>query len=246
MNLIRDHHVIVVALALIVSCAAPSLGQEDDKPPKPAIDEPATEAPAEDDRAPSLDELLGIEEDESSRNADEVAAEESVTELQRRLNAEDLGDAFAQAIEKMTISAELLEERFDTGLGTQRAQEDVLAKLEQLVDIARSMQSSSSSSSSSSGQRQQMPQQQPGKNQSQANQAAGQRRANASESQEGDPPARRDGEVNTVFDESRTEWGSLPQRVRDMLLQGRREKFSSLYEQLTREYYQRLAEEGSS
>jgi hypothetical protein len=40
----------------------------------------------------------------------------------------------------------------------------------------------------------------------------------------------------------RSEWGSLPQRVRDMLLQGRNEKFSSLYEKLTGEYYRRLAE----
>jgi len=29
-------------------------------------------------------------------------------------------------------------------------------------------------------------------------------------------------------------------------MQGREEKFSSLYEQMTREYYRRLAEEGSS
>jgi hypothetical protein len=242
MKFIRAFYEPVIALALALSCATPSLGQETDAPSKPATDQSATE----DDRAPSLDELLGIEEDESTRNADEVAGEESETELQRRLNAEDLGDAFTQAIEKMSVSAELLEERFDTGLGTQRAQEEVLAKLEQLVDIARSMQSSSSASSSSSSQRQQSPQQQPGKNQSQTNQAAGQRQSNASESQEGDPPARLDEEVNAVFEESRTEWGSLPQRVRDMLLQGRREKFSSLYEQLTREYYQRLAEEGSS
>jgi hypothetical protein len=52
--------------------------------------------------------------------------------------------------------------------------------------------------------------------------------------------------LNRVFEESRTEWGGLPQRVRDMLLQGRGEKFSSLYEQMTREYYRKLAEEGST
>ena len=47
------------------------------------------------------------------------------------------------------------------------------------------------------------------------------------------------------LEEERTEWGNLPERVRDMLLQGSKEKFSSLYKQLTREYYRRLAEEGS-
>ena len=43
------------------------------------------------------------------------------------------------------------------------------------------------------------------------------------------------GDVDTVLEEGRTEWGNLPQRVRDMLLQGRREKFSSLYKRLTNE-----------
>ena len=37
----------------------------------------------------------------------------------------------------------------------------------------------------------------------------------------------------------------LPERIREMLLQGKQETFSSLYEQLTQEYYRRLAEEGS-
>ena len=54
-----------------------------------------------------------------------------------------------------------------------------------------------------------------------------------------------EGDINTVMDETRSEWGNLPQRVRDMLLQGRREKFSNLYDQLTAEYYKRLAEEGT-
>jgi hypothetical protein len=233
--------------SLLMVAAALAQAQPQEAKPESGAQDAAGEKTTADDRSPSLDELLGIEEDESVRAADEIAAQESEAELQRRLNAEELGSAFEQAIAKMAISAELLNERFDTGLGTQRAQEEVLAKLEQLVDIARSMQSNSSSSSSSSTQQQQPSQQQPGKNQAQADQASSQnRRTNASDSQEGDPPARRDGDINATFDESRTEWGSLPQRVRDMLLQGRREKFSSLYEQLTREYYQRLAEEGSS
>ena len=48
-----------------------------------------------------------------------------------------------------------------------------------------------------------------------------------------------------MIDETRIEWGNLPPRVRDQLLQGRSDKYSSHYERLTREYYRRLAEEGS-
>ena len=39
------------------------------------------------------------------------------------------------------------------------------------------------------------------------------------------------------------EWGNLPPRVRDELQQGLSEPFSSIYERLTEQYYQRLAEE---
>ena len=48
-----------------------------------------------------------------------------------------------------------------------------------------------------------------------------------------------------MIDETYQEWGNLPARVRDVLTQGRNQPFSRLYEQLTREYYRRLAEEGS-
>ena len=45
--------------------------------------------------------------------------------------------------------------------------------------------------------------------------------------------------------ESRIEWGRLPERVRELVLQGRRDRVSTIYERLTREYYKRLAEEAS-
>jgi hypothetical protein len=40
-------------------------------------------------------------------------------------------------------------------------------------------------------------------------------------------------------------WGNLPARVRDQLMQGRHDQFSSLYESMTETYYRRLAEEAS-
>jgi hypothetical protein len=47
------------------------------------------------------------------------------------------------------------------------------------------------------------------------------------------------------LEESRVEWGRLPDRVRELILQGRRDRVSTLYERITREYYRRLAEEAS-
>ncbi len=199
----------------------------------------------DDDVPPSLDELLGIEEDEENVTAAEIAERQAEEELQRRLNAQEITDAFEFAIHKMTLSAELLDERFDTGLGTQRVQEEVLAKLDQLIDEAKK-QCKGSGSGSGSSQGQRSKEQKPGKQGGDPSQEKQRQDQPAGESKPGDPPSPQQGDLNTVLQESRAEWGSLPQRVRDMLLQGREEKFSSLYEQLTREYYRRLAEEGSS
>ncbi len=213
-------------------------------PPPPA--ENAADANGMDkSRPPSLDEMLGITEAAEGEGTRDVAETEADRELERRLDENELGNAFAEAIAKMGLSAEQLELHFDTGLGTQRIQEDILARLEHLLNEAKKQQGSASSSSSSSASSSAQSQSQPGK---QAQKSQGQeRKPNASDSspEAGDPPARVDGDINTLFEEDRAEWGALPQRVRDLLLQGRDEKFSSVYEQLTREYYRRLAEEGS-
>ena len=38
------------------------------------------------------------------------------------------------------------------------------------------------------------------------------------------------------------DWGALPERTRDALLEGLSDSFSSLYRRLTEAYYRRLAE----
>ena len=126
-----------------------------------------------------------------------------------------------------------------------------MRRLEQLIDAARrqQQQQQQQSSSSSSSQQQQdvgrqesrsREQQQQGAEQQQQQQPAG-----GAEPGEGLPPGFQDGPLDSEIAEEGEEWGALPERVRDMLLQGRRERFSSLYERLTRAYYRRLAEEGS-
>jgi hypothetical protein len=44
------------------------------------------------------------------------------------------------------------------------------------------------------------------------------------------------------MEEGRSEWGRLPQRVREILMQSRRDRVSALYQQATEAYYRRLAE----
>ena len=218
----------------------------------PPASQPAGNPPA----APpsSLDELLGIDkEKKGGQPADagsDAAAQDNNEELKRKLNEAEVADAFEAAIQKMSLSAEMLDGRFDTGLGTQRVQEDIIAKLAQLIDQAKKQKSkskSSSSSSRSSSSKQNDPgSQNQAQKQGQQQQNQGNQRNNKpADSREGEPPDLQQGDVNKVIDETRTEWGSLPPRVREMLLQGRRDKKSRLYEQLTNEYYKRLAEENA-
>lgn len=195
------------------------------------------------DAPASLDDLLGLDRDEDETKADDAARKQSERELQRRLDEQEITDAFLVAINRMASSAERLDELFDSGLATQRIQEDILAKLDQLIDKAQSMdsQSSSSSSSSSSQQSSMKPGQQSESSQSQGERQDGQ----AQDSQEGGPPARQEGDINTLLQQGAIEWGNLPQRLREELQQGRGDEYSSMYRKLTDEYYKRLAEEGS-
>lgn len=242
---------IVIALLAAAFAVQPADAQAPATAPA-ASGEQATDKDESKSPKSSLDELLGIDEGAKDPSAAEAAARDREEELKRRLNEAEVADAFETAITKMALSAELLDAKFESGLGTQRVQEEIIAKLDQLIDAAKRMgaqaSSSSASSSSSSSSQQNNPSsgKDPGKQQQQQ-QANGEqkRNNNPTDSQEGESPPMQEGDINTVIDESRTEWGNLPQRVRDMLLQGRREKFSSLYEQLTAEYYKRLAEEGT-
>jgi hypothetical protein len=143
----------------------------------------------------------------------------------------------------MHITADLLEGELDPGLGTQRLQEEILAKLQELIDQAGRLQSSSQGGGGGGGgsaaASRSTPPSRPG-----GRTGGSRRNDNPSNSGEGSPPPRQEGDVHKVLEESRTEWGHLPQRVREMLQQGSTDVYSSLYRRLTIEYYLRLAEQG--
>lgn len=203
----------------------------------PPADEPA-EKPAEDDAQgeddmPSLDELLGLE------GTEEAGPDAAQHELEQALSGEQLGDAFIQAVDLMGSVAQRIQAQKDTGVQTQRLQEDILRRLDQLISSMEQQQSSSSSSSSSSSQQQQ---QQPNQPQQQQQQ----QRSNGSESNEhATAPELQEGPLRPNLEPVTAAWGNLPARVRDQLLQGIDDRFSALYENMTEAYYKRLAEEAS-
>lgn len=220
----------ITTLTLLALTALPAHAQ--DAPPP---EQPAERAP---DRLPSLDDLLGLEGDDAERDAGRATAEENQRELERRLEGQQIDESFQVAITLMNDAALRLTDQLDAGLTTQRIQEEILLRLEELIDQAEQQQQQMQASAQP---QQSQQQQQPTPQQQQAQQ--NQQREQSGEPGEATPPGFQEGELNDPLDAARAAWGALPARVRDSLMEGSSDRFSSLYERLTRDYYRKLAEE---
>lgn len=229
-------------------------GAKEATPPKPAADPPK-----------SLDDLLGLPsaaptkpaDGTGAAPADDPARRQAQERLDRGLTEKELDSLLQQALAGMKLSAEQLGERTDTGLSTQRVQQDVVAKLDQLIEEAKRRcknGSPGSSGSSSSGQSGQQQQKQGAQKQGDAQGAApgesksrdGKRSTKGDGTNEGEAPAPIDPDADqAALDETQAEWGALPDRVRDLIRQGSRDRIASLYQRLTQEYYRRMAEDAS-
>jgi hypothetical protein len=205
------------------------------QPASPSSDQSATNVP-ERQELPSLDEVLGLQPSGDGRAAD-------AADLQRALSREQMDDLLAQAAELMNRTGERLASAADPGLPTQRLHAETITKLDQLISEIENQQQNQpkpkpkpkpGQEQQSQPNQQQQQQQQQGQAQQQSNQAADQDHAG---------PARQDGAGNGVQTAGAANWGNLPPHVRDALRQGLSDKFSSMYQQLTEQYYKRLAEE---
>ena len=196
-------------------------------------------AQPEDEPLPSLDELLGLEEKDDSAPAHEVDTDAADADLNRELAQEKpISDEFLEAVGLMHESAGRLGAQGDMGVVTQRLQEDIIRRLDELIDRAGQQ---SSSSSQSQSQQEQQNQQQP--NQQRREEEQQQNQAEPSDRQEG--PAGQDAQLGAQALLDGARWGNLPQRLREALLQGSSDSYSSLYKSMTETYYKRLAEEAS-
>ena len=251
----------VIALARASSFAfVPVAGGLAAMQPEPTAEPPAASSPPSGTAAkpapavPSLDELLGTTTPEATPQDPAGAALPSDTAnpsdpaLERRLSAEEMGDAFKQAVTLMGDAATRIKSK-DVGLNTQRVQEDALRKLDELISQLEQQQQQQQSSSSSSQQQQQQDktsarQQQTGSRKSKPGDAK-ERSGRASDSSEMDPPALQEGALRPALESAPAAWGSLPERVREMLMQGATDRFSKTWEAATESYYRRLAEENN-
>lgn len=257
--------VLLLALTFTSGFSPLSLAQDKPKteqvPPAPVQSVPTPPSPSSPPSNPpkSLDDLLGVpsQRDPSTTKPSEVdaAEREQAKRLERSLEGASLDDLVSRAIDGMKSAAERLGDAKDPGLGTQRIQEDVVKTLDRLLEEAQKQQKRQSSSSNSrrqsgkpqSGQQDPKEQngQQSGKPEGQPERSQGQRSTPGEENSQGDRPPDQSATDGTELDEARIEWGRLPERVRELVIQGRRDRVSTIYERLTREYYRRLAEEAS-
>lgn len=196
---------------------------------------PNGQPPATPPREPTLDELLGL----PNAPGDDGAASHDAA-LKRALGAEDTSEPFEHAVALMQDVSSRLSQNSDAGLETQRLQQDILTKLDALIDAAQQNQQNQKQRSRS---RQQQDQQQSQQMQQQSQQA---QQNQAQTNQAGDPSVpRQEGGLRPPPAGSAASWGNLPEHVRNALTQGRSDRFSSLYQQLTERYYRRLAEDRS-
>jgi len=220
-----------------------ALSSQAQDPPPPAPPKTKGAAPAKagepGDEPPSLDELLGIEEEAPG---DEGAAE-SARRVGERLRERPVADDFREAIAQMRRSTELLRDAGDVGLDAQRAQLEAIRRLDALIEGAERQRQRQRQRGSPSGSPEQQPSP-PESSSSSSGEPQGARRPGAAaEGGEAEPPPFEEAELGRLLEEGRVEWGQLPERVRELVRQGRRDRVSSIYRRLTEEYYRRLAEE---
>lgn len=235
----RAHTTAAALIAVLIGTVA-GFAQENPAPPTvpppapPA--QPAVQPPTEDEPLPSLDELLGLPGSTDQAPLDDPTK----TDLDRILSGAEIGNAFKQAVTLMGDVAKRMSESQDASLTTQRMQETILRRLDQLI--------------SSMEQQQQQQQQQSSQQQQQQQSSANQRVPQQQQSQQNNEnqgdntgqttlPDRRDGALRPALDAARASWGNLPERVREMLVQGTNDHFSNIYKELTASYYKKLAEE---
>lgn len=180
---------------------------------------------------PGLDELLGISGD---------SAPKSDAALVKKLSDEDVSDDFVRATELMKSAAERLGASGDAGIETQRVQEDVLRLLDKMIDQAQKQKKNKSKKKQSKDSQSQEQQQQ----QHQSSQQSAAQAATTPDGGGNNSPGK-DGPTKTPDAGNAAAWGNLPKHIRDALTQGVNDRFSSMYRDLTEEYYRRLAKDPS-
>ena len=200
------------------------------------------------DAQPTLDELLKISRPYASPSQFDTSNEAKPdtvvldADIVETLSMSDAADLFEQALRGMDRAAKRLGEELNSGLETQRLHASILAKLDQVIEAAARQQEDGSSRSASDLRRQDTGSSQNAPSQPSASATRSGREGGREHTGQFSPGSFEKAAAREMRG-GRTEWGNLPDRIRDELLQGINERTSSVYQKATEAYYRRLAEE---
>ena len=235
--------------------------------------EPPSQAPTNPDAKAAeppktLDELLGI----GGGGGEKAAQAQRKENLERGLNEESLNDLADAALQDMRLAEKLVSEDRDMGIGTQRVQAQALSRLDALIDAAVKFEKSSSKKSSQKKSQKSKSSSQPesgsqpnpnGEKKPEGEESEKDGNSKSNKDSKGDkdkdergdnnngsgdtinPPEFEDAQLqaDSAMNEDRAEWGRLPQRIREIMSQSRRDRISALYQKATEAYYRRMAED---
>jgi len=211
--------------------------------------------------SPSLDDLLDLNPaptnpanpDNANQASPDKPAPTDATVPDKIIPPPEAGGSpeqiFDRALARMREASDRMGDKRDVGLQTQRLQTSALTLMDQVIAEAAKRQQQQQQQSDDQSQQQQQQQNGSSENASQSQQQAtgpsqpsGSSTPSDGNTSRGTPTNANAGEP---LEELQSQWGNLPPRLRDQLLQGMNERFSPIYQQLTEAYYRRLAEESS-
>ncbi|MFN0133087.1 MAG: hypothetical protein ACKVW3_11260 [Phycisphaerales bacterium] len=225
----------VVMVSAGTAWAQPPVSEPKSAPPKqePAKQDPPGQA------EPTLDELLGLKEAGKAG----AAPDPSRQALDQKLSAKEAEEQYDQAVRLMGDVAERLVSASDAGLDTQRMQESILRKLDQLIKQAEQNRQKSKSKSKSKSKQQQQNQEQQEQPDQASQQESGKEPGSQAAPNTAEPPPGQGAAPGSEALSRGAAWGALPARVRDALVQGNADRYSALYQRWTEAYYKKLARE---
>ena len=238
----------MVALMLAAGLACGVQPPAEKPPEKPAPTPPTPAQPATPPAMPSLDDALGLSK--PSDKPKDPSAQPAVTKpalpsaLDRALKGEEDGNELQRAVALMDQSAKRLEGSDGTSLETQRMQEETVRLLDTLVKKGNKKNKPQSKPQGKPQDGEKKPEQQP--SQSQQSQAEKAQKPGGDTSPDPERGGNTNAQLRPGIDAARAAWGNLPQRVRQLLMQGSGDQFSKEYQRLTEEYYKRLGEGGAN
>jgi len=226
--------------------------------PLPSLDDLLKLAPPATPTAPAKpgDKQPGDQQPDADTPAKPALPDASRQQLDESLKGEQSTEAFAQAVQLMAQAASRLETAGDTSSQTQRVQQSAIEKLDALISQAKKQQKKKQQQQQQQKEQQQQKDQQqqqqpsqPQQGDEQSAEAKAQAQAErerqaaqaAAQAAQGLPGAE-NAMLNGDLQSARAAWGNLPSRLREALMQGSGEKFSSGYQRLTEDYYRKLAE----